>query len=106
MNMNQIMKQAQAMQKKMMQMQEEIAKKEFEGSSGAGAVKLIINGKLELLSLKLNPEIVSEDDTEILEDLIVAAFNDAKKKYDASSEENTSGMMGGMQLPPGLKMPF
>ena len=102
MNINQIMKQAQQMQKKLEQMQEEMGQKEFEGAAGGGTVKIVINGKGEMLKTSLSKEIVDPEDIEVLEDLIVAAFNDAKKKL----ENETSDMMGGFQLPGGMKMPF
>lgn len=101
-----MMKQAQAMQKKMMESQEKLAVQEYEGNAGGGAVAVTMNGKGELLKLKISKEMMSPDDVEILEDLIVAAFNDAKKKQTEDSESNMSGLMGGMNLPAGMKMPF
>lgn len=106
MNINGMMKQAQAMQKKMMESQEKLAVQEYEGNAGGGAVAVTMNGKGELLKLKISKEMMSPDDVEILEDLIVAAFNDAKKKQTEDSESNMSGLMGGMNLPAGMKMPF
>jgi nucleoid-associated protein EbfC len=106
MNIAQIMKQAQAMQKKMADMQEELAKKTFEGTSGGGAVKITITGKGELKEIKIDPAMANPDDIEILEDLIIAAFNDAKKKSDAESEDSYGGMMGNMGMPAGFKFPF
>lgn len=105
-NMNQIMKQAQEMQKKMQMMQEELEKKEFEGKSGGGVVTVIINGKGALLKVNIDPKMINQEEKEILEDLIVAAFNEAKQKADQSSESTMSGMLGGMGLPPGFKLPF
>jgi DNA-binding YbaB/EbfC family protein len=101
MNFNQIMKQAQAMQKKMTEMQDEMAKQEFEGSSGGGAVKIALNGKGVMNSIKLDPSIVSAEEVEILEDLIIAAFNDAKKKLDETAESSFGSLM-----PNGMKFPF
>ncbi|MFN7038144.1 MAG: YbaB/EbfC family nucleoid-associated protein [Alphaproteobacteria bacterium] len=106
MNINQIMKQAQAMQKKMAEMQEKMASIEFTGSAGGGLVTVAINGKKELLRVKIDPSIVVKDDVEMLEDLIVAAFNDAIKKADDASEGEASSMLGGLGLPPGFKFPF
>jgi nucleoid-associated protein EbfC len=106
MNIAQIMKQAQAMQKKMADMQEELAKKTFEGISGGGAVKITITGKGELKEIKIDPAMANPDDIEMLEDLIIAAFNDAKKKSDAESEDSYGGMMGNMGMPAGFKFPF
>ncbi len=106
MNINQIMKQAQAMQKKMVEMQEKLANTEFTGTSGGGAITIAINGKGAMLNISIDPSLVDKDEVEVLEDLIMAAFNDAKKKADASSEDQLSGAMGGLSLPPGFKMPF
>ncbi len=106
MNINGMMKQAQAMQKKMMESQEKLAVQEYQGNAGGGAVTVTMNGKGELLKLKISKEMMSPDDVEILEDLIVAAFNDAKKKQTEDSESNMSSLMGGMNLPAGMKMPF
>lgn len=101
-----MMKQAQMMQKKFAEMQEKLALTEFTGTSGGGMVSVTINGKGELNKIKIDPSLVTKDEVEVLEDLIVAAFNDAKKKADNSSEGEMSGMLGGMNLPPGFKMPF
>lgn len=105
-NMNQIMKQAQAMQKKMADMQEQLTNQEFTGSSGGGLLLITVNGKGDLAKIKIDPTLVEKDDVEVLEDLIVAAYKDAKKKADESSESTMSGMMGGMGLPAGFKLPF
>lgn len=105
-NINQIMKQAQAMQKKMAEMQEKLAVTEFAGSAAGGGVAITINGKGDMLKVKIDPSLVDKDDVEVLEDLIIAAFNDAKKKSDNNSESELSGAMGGLSLPPGFKMPF
>ncbi len=101
-----MMKQAQAMQKKMMDAQEELAKKEYIGNAGGGVVSVSIDGKGCLTKIKIAKELASPEEVEILEDLIVAAFNDAKKKQSDESEESLSGVMGGMNLPAGLKFPF
>lgn len=106
MNIQQIMKQAQAMQKKMEQAQEKLAAAEFEGKAGGDMVKVIVNGKGDVVKLSLDKNIVDPDDVEVLEDLIVAAFNDAKKKADAEASSAMSGVAGGMGLPPGMKLPF
>ena len=103
-NMNQIMKQAQAMQKKMAEMEEKLANTEFTGSSGGGLVEVKISGKGRINSIKIDPSLVNKDEVDILEDLLKAAFNDAKKKSEDSSEGEMSGMMGGLGLP--FKMPF
>jgi DNA-binding YbaB/EbfC family protein len=105
-NIANMMKQAQAMQKKMLEAQEELAKKEYIGNSGGGVVSLSIDGKGNLLKIKISKELINPDEIEILEDLIVAAFSDAKKKQSEDSEDSLSGLMGGMNLPAGLKFPF
>lgn len=105
-NIANMMKQAQAMQKKMLDAQEELAKKEYIGNSGGGVVSVSVDGKGNLSKIKIAKELVNPDEVEILEDLIVAAFNDAKKKQSEDSEESLSGVMGGMNLPAGLKFPF
>jgi len=102
--MNQIMKQAQEMQRKVAALQAEREKKEYQGSSGGNMVNITINGKGEMLSVKLDPSIVDKDDTEMLEDLIRAAFNEAKKKMDDDAANSISSVMGG--LPSGLKNMF
>ena len=106
MNIAGMMKQAQAMQKKMLDAQEKLASQEYIGNAGGGVVSVIINGKGEVLKLKISKDVMSPDDVEILEDLIVAAFNDAKKKQTEDSESNMSGLMSGMNLPAGMKLPF
>ena len=106
MNIQQLMKQAQAMQKKMAEEQEKIANTEFEGAAGGGMVKVTITGKGELKNLKIDPTLIDPDDPEVLEDLIVAAFNNAKKEADEATNSAMSDMAGGMGLPPGFKMPF
>ncbi|HEY0836779.1 MAG TPA: YbaB/EbfC family nucleoid-associated protein [Azospirillum sp.] len=105
-NIGQMMKQAQQMQAKMQEMQAKLADIEVGGQSGAGMVSVTVNGKGELKKVKLDKSIVDPEDTEMLEDLIVAAFNDAKTKVEAQVAEETSKLMGGMKLPPGIKLPF
>lgn len=106
MNLQQMMKQAQKMQKKMEQMQEELAQKEYEGTSGGGMIKIVISGKGLVKNLKIDPSLIDPSDPEVLEDLIVAAFNNAKKEADEATEGAMSDAMGGMGLPAGFKMPF
>jgi DNA-binding YbaB/EbfC family protein len=100
------MKQAQAMQKKMADAQEKVASSEFSGTSGGGMVSITISGKGEVRKIKIDPSLANKEEIEILEDLIIAAFGDAKKKADSSTEDVFSGAMGGFSLPPGFKMPF
>ncbi len=100
-NMNLIMKQMQGMQQKITKAQEEIAQKEFDGSSGGGVVKVTITGKGLMSSIKIDPSLLDKDEVDILEDLVIAAFNDARKKLDDETEGTMSSMM-----PAGLKLPF
>ena len=105
-NLGQMMKQAQEMQAKMQEMQSKLADIEVSGQSGAGMVNVTLNGKGDLKKVKLDKSIVDPEDTEMLEDLLVAAFNDAKSKVEQQVAEETSKMMGGLKLPPGMKLPF
>jgi nucleoid-associated protein EbfC len=102
-NMNQIMKQAQAMQQKMAELEAEKEHKEFTGTSGGEMVKVKLSGKGEVKSVKLDKSIVDQEEVEMLEDLITAAFNEAKKKLDEDSQGSMSDMMGGIKMPPGFK---
>lgn len=103
MNINQLMKQAQSMQKKMKEMQEEIAGKEFEGRAGGGLVSIVMSGSGEMRKTSIDPSLLQADEKEILEDLIVAAHNEAKKKADEESKSSMSGAFGDMGgLPPGM----
>ena len=105
-NLSQMMKQAQAMQSKMQEMQERLAEISVTGSAGAGLVEVTLNGKGELKGIKLQKAIVDPAEVDVLEDLIVAAFNDAKAKAERQMSEETSQLMGGLKLPPGMKLPF
>ena len=105
-NMSQIMKQAKAMQEKMAEMQKKIEETEIEGSSGGGAVKIVMNGKHEVKNLFIDPSIVNSDEKEVLEDLIIAALNDVNKKIAENTTDQLGSISGGMGLPPGLKFPF
>ena len=104
-NMNLMIKQAQQMQKKMQEMQEKTEALTVEGSSGGGMVKVTVNGKGQMIAVKIDPSIVNKDDIEMLEDLVVAAFNDAKNKVDDQISQEMAGITGGMNIP-GLKLPF
>ena len=106
MNIQQLMKQAQAVQKKVAEAQDKIAASEFEGASGGGLIKVTISGKGDIKKLKIDPSIIVPSDPEVIEDLIVAAFNNAKKEADEQTSGAMSGAMGGMNLPAGFKMPF
>ena len=105
-NITQMMKQAQAMQGKMQEMQQELEELEVSGESGGGMVKAVISGKGRLRKLSIDPSIVTPDDTEMMEDLIVAAMNDARGKVEEFMREKTQEAMGGLQLPAGMQLPF
>ncbi|ARF51199.1 YbaB/EbfC family nucleoid-associated protein [Pantoea stewartii] len=100
-----LMKQAQQMQDKMAQVQEEIAALEVTGESGAGMVKVTINGAHNCRRVEVDPSLL-EDDKDMLEDLIAAAFNDAARGIDEAQKEKMASVSSGMQLPPSFKMPF
>ncbi|SNY62060.1 hypothetical protein SAMN02744778_01247 [Pantoea sp. GL120224-02] len=100
-----LMKQAQQMQDKMAKVQEEIAALEVTGESGAGLVKVTINGAHNCRRVEVDPSLL-EDDKDMLEDLIAAAFNDAARRIDETQKEKMASVSSGMQLPPGFKMPF
>lgn len=106
MNINQLLKQAQNMQKKMKEMQEEIAKMEFEGKSGGGLVSIIMSGNGEMRKISLETSLLKVDEKEMLEDLIIAAYNDAKAKADEASKNNMTGSFGNMGGIPGMNLPF
>ena len=95
-NMNNLMKQAQAMQKKMEAMQKEIEESEFEASVGGGAVSVRVSGKKDILGISIKPEVVDPDDVEMLEDLIVAATNEALRKMEEDSQEKMGKVTGGL----------
>ncbi|MET4698798.1 DNA-binding YbaB/EbfC family protein [Constrictibacter sp. MBR-5] len=105
-NLGNLMRQAQEMQQKMGEMQEQLAAAEVSGSSGAGMVSVTLNGKGELRRLKIDPAIVDPNEVEVLEDLITAAFNDARVKVEARMSEEMGKLTGGLPLPPGFKLPF
>jgi nucleoid-associated protein EbfC len=103
--LNDIMKQAQQMQEQMQKAQEELAKKEVQGASGAGLVKIVMNGRHDVKSVAIDSSLLTED-KEVLEDLIAAAINDAVRKVEANNQDVMSGLTAGMKMPPGFKMPF
>ena len=100
-----LMKQAQQLQANMQKAQAEIAAMEVTGESGGGMVKVTINGRHEAKRVQIDPS-VPLDDREMVEDLVAAAINDAVHRLEAASQQKMSGLMGGMNLPPGLKLPF
>ena len=101
-----MMKQAQDLQKKMAEAQKKVESLEAEGTSGGGLIKIIIDGKNNVKSVKIDDSLISKEDVEILEDLILAAFNDGKEKIQKKISDEMSSITGGLQLPPGFKMPF
>ncbi|MFQ5588312.1 MAG: YbaB/EbfC family nucleoid-associated protein [Nitrospiria bacterium] len=94
-----IMKQAQELQQRMAKMQEEAAEKTLEASSGGGMVTVVINGRQQVLSLKIDPEVVNPDDIEMLQDLVIAAVNEGVRKTQEAMAEEMKGMTGGMNIP-------
>lgn len=98
-NMNQMIKQAQKMQEQMLKMQEEMEAKTYEAAAGGGAVKVVIDGKRELLSVTIAPEVVDPDDVEMLQDLIVAAVNEGLRKVEADSSAQLGSITGGLNIP-------
>lgn len=106
MKLGQMMKQAQQMQAKMAEMQESLGDVEVSGSSGGGLVSVTLNGKGEMRAIKIDPSLASPDDVEMLEDLVVAAFNDAKAKVEAHVQEEMAKVTGGLNLPAGMNLPF
>lgn len=105
-NFGDMMKQAASLQQKMEEMQEKIAGMEAEGQSGAGLVKVVLNGKGYASSVSIDPSLFVENEREVVEDLITAAINDAKSKLEAQSQEQMKAMTEGLPLPPGMKLPF
>ena len=105
-NLAGMMKQAQEMQSRMQEMQAQMETLEIDGTSGGGMVNVTVTGKGELRRLSIDPSLIDPNDKEVLEDLIVAAVNDAKGKADDRMREKTQELMGGIQLPPGMKLPF
>ncbi|RZA37078.1 MAG: YbaB/EbfC family nucleoid-associated protein [Lysobacteraceae bacterium] len=103
-NIAQLMQQAQKMQENMQRAQEELARLEVTGTAGGGMVSVTLTGAKECRKVRIDPSVLS--DPEMAEDLIAAAFNDASNKIDAESKDKMGAATAGMQLPPGMKMPF
>ncbi|MCD6214362.1 MAG: YbaB/EbfC family nucleoid-associated protein [Candidatus Desulfofervidus sp.] len=99
MNINQLMKQAKKMQAKMAELQAELEQKTVESSAGGGMVKVIANGKYEILSITIDPEVVNAEDIEMLQDLILAAVNDALRKAQEMVAEEMGKLTGGLKIP-------
>ena len=105
-NLSNMLKEAQKLQGRMTEMQEQLARTEMEGSAGGGMVTVTLNGKSEMRKIKIDKTLVDPAEVEMLEDLIVAATNDAKAKIEAHVQAEMSKMAGGLPLPPGMKLPF
>lgn len=105
-NLASLMKQAQQAQKKMQEMQDSLQDLEVSGSAAAGMVSVTMSGKHSLKSLKIDPALIKADEAEVLEDLILAAVNDAVAKVDTAAQEQMKELTGGLNLPAGMKMPF
>ncbi|MDE3015811.1 MAG: YbaB/EbfC family nucleoid-associated protein [Pseudomonadota bacterium] len=106
MNLQKMMQQAQQMQQKLADMQARLEAEETEGSAGGGLVKLRLNGKRTLLNVSIDDSLMRHEEKEVLEDLLVAAHNDACGKIESSASQKMSAMTSGLNLPPGLKLPF
>ena len=105
-NIGNMMKQAQQLQKKMAEAQEKLNSIEVEGMSGGGMVKVLATAKGEIKRVMIDDTLMSKDEKEMTEDLIVAAINDAKQKGEEASQEEMKSVTGGIPLPPGMKLPF
>jgi DNA-binding YbaB/EbfC family protein len=104
-NLGQLMRQAQQLQANMQKAQEQLGSLEVTGESGGGMVKVTMNGRHEVRRVQIDPS-VAGDDREMLEDLVAAACNDAARRVAEATQQQMAGAMGGMQLPPGMKLPF
>jgi hypothetical protein len=106
MNLGKMMKQAQELQAKMAEMQERLGEAEVVGSSGAGMVTAVMTGKHELKRLKIDPALADPADIEVLEDLVIAAVNDARTRVEQHVKDEMAKVTGGLNLPPGMNLPF
>ncbi len=105
-NLGNMLKEAQKLQSRMAEMQQKLAETEMSGSAGGGLVNVTLNGRGEMRKIKIDPSLADPNEVEVLEDLIVAACNDAKAKTEAYVQEEMGKLTGGLPLPPGFKMPF
>ncbi len=105
-NIGQMMKKAQEMQARMGEMQDALEAMEVEGASGGGLVKVRITGKSKVLGVSIDPSAKDESEPELLEDMVAAAFNDARSQIDAAKKQMMDEMTDGLPLPPGMKLPF
>ncbi|MGE0722757.1 MAG: YbaB/EbfC family nucleoid-associated protein [Alphaproteobacteria bacterium] len=105
-NLGEMMRQAQQMQQRMAELQEKLAEAEVTGQSAAGMVQVTVDGKGTAKRVRVDPSLLVPAEAEVLEDLLVAAMNDAKAKVDAHAQEEMAKLTGGLKLPPGIKLPF
>ena len=105
-NISNLMKQAKEMQDKMQELQKKVEQTEVEGTAGGGMVKITINGKHIATKVEIDPELINVEEKDVLEDLFVAAINDATKKVSENMNNELGSMSGGLNLPPGMKLPF
>ena len=105
-NISNMLKEAQKLQQRMVEMQQRLAETEMTGQAGGGLVTVVLNGKGEMKKVKIDKSLVDPNEVEILEDLIVAATNDAKSKIEAHLAAEMQKVTGGLPLPPGMKLPF
>jgi DNA-binding YbaB/EbfC family protein len=105
-NLGNMLKQAQEMQTRMQRMQEELEAREVNGAAGAGLVTVTLNGKGAMRRIKIDPSLLKAEEAEVLEDLVLAAHNDAKVKVEAEMAAEMAKLTGGLPLPPGFKLPF
>jgi DNA-binding YbaB/EbfC family protein len=105
-NIGQLMKQAAEMQAKMSEVQAQLEAVEMTGSAGGGLVQAVLNGKGDLKKLKIDKSLLDPEEVEVLEDLVLAAFNDARQKVQAHAETEMQKLTGGLKLPGGMKLPF
>ena len=105
-NISQMMKQAQQMQSKIEEMQNQLSSIEVTGESGGGVVNVVLNGKGNMIKLSIDKSLIDQNEATILEDLIVAAHNDAKRKVELRTEEEMKKVTGGLNLPSGMSFPF
>lgn len=105
-NLGNMMRQAQEMQDKLQNMQQDLSAMEIIGSSGGGLVRVTLSGKTEARRVEIDPSLLKESEAQVLEDLIAAAFNDARAKVETMAQQKMAELTGGLQLPPGLKLPF
>jgi DNA-binding YbaB/EbfC family protein len=105
-NLGNMLKEAQKLQSRMTEMQQKLAETEMSGAAGGGLVHVTLNGRGEMRKIKIDPSLADPNDMEILEDLIVAACNDAKSKIEAHLQAEMGKLTGGLPLPPGFKLPF